>query len=656
MTRRRRAAIVLLGAGALVLASTGAARAAAMLPDWAEMISEQAPDVPETVPDHSWRVLSDETLYVVEPDGQLSIRRRVARQALSASVGPALGAFSFDDTVELERTRAWHYIPGQWRARRRGRGDAVDVKVGDGFLSDAKARVIPVEGLEKGSLAFFEFEAKRKPYVLGFSDRFGAEVPTLHERVVVELPPGWTLAWDLPRGPKLEPEVDGRRWSFELRDIAPPEAVDVGPSAAEQRPLLLWQPVPPADAQVEPVVVPDWAGIGRWYAELSADRVGSTPELAAFADEVLPAADAPLVERIEVAARAVRDQVRYVAVHIGIGGYQPRPASETLETRWGDCKDKAALLATLLAEQGVTSHPVLVHATEEDTVSPTVPCVESFDHLVLAVELPEGEPVPESMQPALLEVDGLPPLLVIDATSEYAAIGAIGSSIAGKSALLVLPGGGRLVRLPGDRPGDHRYVARIEGRLLPNGSALVSLTVRYFGSPAVLERSTFRGSREDHVESLRSAIRDVWPGAVFDEHEAEPEIDSGAFVEHISWRVHALPGGGGKVPLFVRPHWWLPRPNVSRRELPVRYGHPREIRVTARWEGLSGDLVEPAPVEREMDGAAVRTSFVREGDAAEAELHIELGRTEFDPGEFRTLRRFTAVCRAAERTALSWRR
>ena len=62
-------------------------------------------------------------------------------------------------------------------------------------------------------------------------------------------------------------------------------------------------------------------------------------------------------------AEFVQQDIRYVGIELGIGGFQPHPAPDVFSHRYGDCKDKATLVRTMLREIGVDSYYVLINAT-----------------------------------------------------------------------------------------------------------------------------------------------------------------------------------------------------------------------------------------------------------------------------------------------------
>src|SRR5206468_12881899 len=96
-----------------------------------------------------------------------------------------------------------------------------------------------------------------------------------------------------------------------------------------------------------------------WYARLCAARRAPTPALQAKVRELTASASSTIDKMRALALFAQRD-VRYVAIEIGIGGYQPHAAGEVFANRYGDCKDKVTALSAMLREIGVESYYVIV--------------------------------------------------------------------------------------------------------------------------------------------------------------------------------------------------------------------------------------------------------------------------------------------------------
>lgn len=86
--------------------------------------------------------------------------------------------------------------------------------------------------------------------------------------------------------------------------------------------------------------------------------------------------------RAAAALRLVQDDVRYMAVALGQGGWLPVSASEVWASRRGDCKGKTVLLVALLRELGIEATPVLVSSTNLP-LDKYLPMVSVFDHVVV---------------------------------------------------------------------------------------------------------------------------------------------------------------------------------------------------------------------------------------------------------------------------------
>ena len=126
-----------------------------------------------------------------------------------------------------------------------------------------------------------------------------------------------------------------------------------------------------------------WETIGAWYAGLARDRYAMTPALASKLGTLLSGAKT-LTDSLRAVHKYVAKDVRYVAVSLGMGGYQPRPSGAVSETGFGDCKDKATLFVTLARAMGLTAYPVLLNSSAK--VDPKLPSISQFDHAIAVLD------------------------------------------------------------------------------------------------------------------------------------------------------------------------------------------------------------------------------------------------------------------------------
>ncbi|TZF90663.1 DUF3857 domain-containing transglutaminase family protein [Cognatilysobacter lacus] len=149
--------------------------------------------------------------------------------------------------------------------------------------------------------------------------------------------------------------------------------------------------------------VQDYGNYPGWHDPYPWIQVGPEQgwhDVAKWATALYPAVTAPLpadlearvaqwrrlpapVARMTAALRAVQDEVRYFGIEMGEGTHRPQPPSETWTRRFGDCKDKAYLLATLLGRLDIKAVPALVSADDGKAVADFVPSASDFDHVIV---------------------------------------------------------------------------------------------------------------------------------------------------------------------------------------------------------------------------------------------------------------------------------
>ena len=89
--------------------------------------------------------------------------------------------------------------------------------------------------------------------------------------------------------------------------------------------------------------------------------------------------------RIRAALSFVQNEIRYLGLHSGIGGYKPNPPNKIVSQRFGDCKDKSVLLTTMLRTMGIEAYPTLVNTSLRQVLPSLSPSPRLFDHCIVKV-------------------------------------------------------------------------------------------------------------------------------------------------------------------------------------------------------------------------------------------------------------------------------
>jgi transglutaminase-like putative cysteine protease len=129
----------------------------------------------------------------------------------------------------------------------------------------------------------------------------------------------------------------------------------------------------------------NWGEVADWAKPLYTVKDADRKKLAAMAAGQFHAAT-PEAYTEEV-IRFVQDEVRYLGFETGLNAHTPHAPLDVYNQRFGDCKDKALLLTTLLNARGIEAHPMLVNTSEWGHVSALAPSMYAFDHCVAQIKL-----------------------------------------------------------------------------------------------------------------------------------------------------------------------------------------------------------------------------------------------------------------------------
>lgn len=205
----------------------------------------------------------------------------------------------------------------------------------------------------------------------------------------------------------------------------------------------------------------DHAQLARAYADQANAKAIVTDEVKRLALEITRGKTS---QRDKAAAIHdwVRRNVRYVAVYLGVGGFVPHDIDWILGNRYGDCKDKALLMQTLLKAVGIEAVPVLINSLSE-YVLPELPTMVSFNHCILY--LPELD-------------------LFVDPTDARVPFGALPMADSDKPVAVALAAGAKVMRTPAISADANRVSVRSQWRVGKNGLAKANIRVDATGYTA----------------------------------------------------------------------------------------------------------------------------------------------------------------------------
>ena len=394
-------------------------------------------------------ILYSETIVSVHSTDKIKTTVRRAYKILRPDGSEhGLVAVSFNPNRKVTMLRGW-CIPAQGKDYEVKEKEAVEISLpkitGSELISDVRDKVIEIPAAVPGNIVGYEYETEESPLVLQATWEFQDIHPVKDSRFVLQLPPGWEYRAWWRNHQEIQPASAGtNQWQWSLSDVKGLRAEADMPPWPGVAGFMLVNFYPSGTTSTDRTFR-DWSSMGAWYEGLTRGRRDASPDIKQKVAALTAGAKTHL-EKMDAIALFMQRDIRYVAISLGIGGYQPHSAAETFQHRYGDCKDKATLMSAMLKEVGIDSYYVVINSERGSVTSDSPAEVEAFDHVILAIKLPEG--VNEKSLAATIEDDKLGKILFFDPTNTFVPFGEIGGYLQDNYGLLVTQERGSLVKLP----------------------------------------------------------------------------------------------------------------------------------------------------------------------------------------------------------------
>lgn len=133
-----------------------------------------------------------------------------------------------------------------------------------------------------------------------------------------------------------------------------------------------------------------WASVATHYTKLYQVSKDEKAKLKKEANKIVQNSPT-LSDSLTKILRFVQDDIRYLGFENGLNSFKPTQPLEVLNRRFGDCKDKSLLLATLLQIYGLEAHPILVNSSYGKNINSKLPSPFLFDHCIVQYKTSSGE-------------------------------------------------------------------------------------------------------------------------------------------------------------------------------------------------------------------------------------------------------------------------
>jgi transglutaminase-like putative cysteine protease len=357
-------------------------------PGWVKPLSPEydAPLPASGVSDGRWELLNDRQI-ALRPDGHDTYWHRAARiitasgvdseSQIDVSVDPTYQSLLLHSIRVVRQGRVIDHaqdariiaLPEETSLRERVYNGGYNVNI---LLPDVRT----------GDVVEYDYTLRSTERI--FPGHFSAQLPVAwsiplrHQRLRILAPADERLSWRAPDGPPPRSVVhDGlQELEWEWRDLTPIPGDPNRPS--------WYSPWP----RIELSNAPDWSDVVRRTQPLFEVK----PARGAVADvvaDIRTQGGDPATQALH-ALQFVQEQIRYVSISIGRGAFRPASPATVLQRRFGDCKDKALLLATLLTALGIEAQPALVNSRRGHVLDAELPTPYAFDHAIVRMKLGEN--------------------------------------------------------------------------------------------------------------------------------------------------------------------------------------------------------------------------------------------------------------------------
>ncbi len=418
-------------------------------------------------------LLLDESVNRMEADGRSVRRTRQVYQILDPQVvrGFSERAFTYAKSHQA-LTVDWIRVlrtSGEVLSDKAAQEQESDVtaQLANPIYQEQKIRRVSLSGIAVGTILDVQFTVEeRGPYRPGdflLAWNVNNQVPIVRSRFTVDVPDGY-----VPRivernltFRRTESVQDGRRtYVWSANNIQPFRGEAF---AADSNDVVMSIAIAPRGS---------WNDITAWYSALARDRYALAPVVAQRIDSLVKASGArSRVDTIRALHRWVAQDVRYVSVSLGIGGYQPRLPADVVQSGFGDCKDKATLFVAALRRYKIAASPVLLSLTGKPDAA--LPSIFQFNHAIAAVQEGTG-------------------WTYTDLTAEFVPYGSIPENYQGQLGIVVLPNGtAQEVRFPRAEVASNVTTMRVRMSLDSSGIVQARVEEASRGGPSFGMRAAF---------------------------------------------------------------------------------------------------------------------------------------------------------------------
>lgn len=339
------------------------------------------------------------------------------------------GAFYFDGFTEVDKAEVKVYYPdgGKYKKKKFKKFTEENVMPsGVSFYDDQKKLSYQLEKVREGAVVErHSIMTLTEPRLVN-SNHFRSDIPIKQETYTIKVEKGVEIGFkefNMPEsGFTFSEYEEGKykvyKWEFDIREKK--NTYGKRRYSRHYTPHIIPY-VKSYQHKGEVVkVFETTADLYRWYSSLVQQiNPETSEELSNIADSIASNYESEL-EKVEAIYNWVQDNIKYIALSDGYGGFVPRDPDKIFERRFGDCKDMSCLTIHMLNEVEIPAYFTWVGTRHIPYGYSEISTPATDNHMIATYYSESGEPI------------------FLDATSQDIPFGIPSAFIQGKEVLVGL--------------------------------------------------------------------------------------------------------------------------------------------------------------------------------------------------------------------------
>jgi hypothetical protein len=438
-------------------------------------------------------IRNDETIVEVKDFDEVIIRNSKAITVLNESADEEAALYLWYD-----KTRSIKFIKGAFYNES---GHLIS-KITDKDFKDESA-VSNISLFEDSRIKHFSPVSKTYPYTIEYESEIrvkqslvlpewipcnSAGVSVQSSKFTILTNPDFAIRYkEMNKPGKVESGTDKsgyKTYKWEIKNMKALRSEPYSPDPEHFLPRVKLAPVNFAYQNVKGTFT-NWNEYGKWTNEaLLKDRDIIPEETKKYIIDLVKGIENPKLKAKKI-YEFVQQKTRYISIQVGIGGFQPFPASDVDRLGYGDCKGLVNYMKGLLNTIGIKSYYTLVEAGNlKKSAIPEFASINQFNHAILCIPFPNDT-------------------TWVDCTSKTLPFGFLGDFTDDRVALACTEEGGKLIRTPKLTTEENKQIRKAEFLIDDKGGLNANLKTTFEGSQYENRETLINESYTEQIKKLK---------------------------------------------------------------------------------------------------------------------------------------------------------